>query len=64
MSDYYECGTHALKTNISRYIKWLEEGTYRAIIVKRGTRKVAMLVPLERPKPENAKNADLVRNSD
>ena len=69
MNDHFECGTHDLKCNISRYLQWLEEGTYKAIIVKRGKRKVGILMSLDRLARQREQRAaqnmpDLVRNSD
>ena len=43
---YFETTVHDFKTHISRYMRWLEEGTYRAVILKRRKKTVAMLMPV------------------
>jgi antitoxin (DNA-binding transcriptional repressor) of toxin-antitoxin stability system len=46
-SDYLECSIHALKTHISRYLRLLEEGRYKAVIVRRYNRPVAFFMPIK-----------------
>jgi hypothetical protein len=51
MSEYYAQATiHQFKTNLSRYIRGLESGAYRAVIVKRHKKPVAMFISFERLK--------------
>ncbi len=69
MNDHFECGTHDLKCNISRYLQWLEEDKYKAIIVKCVRRRVGILLSLDRLARQSEQRAaqnmpDLVRNSD
>jgi len=40
MQDYLYTTIHEFKSNISRYIRMLEAGTYRAMIVKRNKKPV------------------------
>lgn len=49
---YLECTIHDLKTNISRYLRLLEDGHYRALVVKRYNRPVGMFVPYRPPRSE------------
>lgn len=46
--NYIHVTTHDFKTNLSRYLRMLERGDCRAIIVQRHATPVGMLVPMTR----------------
>lgn len=49
---YLECTIHDLKTNISRYLRLLESGQYRGLVIRRYNKPVALMVPFARPQPQ------------
>lgn len=54
-SDYIETTIHKFKTHFSTYIKMLEDGHARGIVVKRYDTPVGMFVPLKTPeKPKKS----------
>ena len=60
MADYTEeyiyATIHDFKTNISRYIRLLDSGRYRAVVVKRYNKPVGMFLSVEhlsRPHEQN-----------
>jgi len=48
-NDYLECTIHNFKTHVSRYIRMLEEGQYKAMLIKRHNKPVGLFVPVRRP---------------
>ena len=43
--DYLELAVHDIKDNLSAYLRAMEQGRYRGIVIKRYNRSVAMLLP-------------------
>ncbi|MCB1533041.1 MAG: hypothetical protein KDJ35_09260 [Alphaproteobacteria bacterium] len=43
--EYVSASIHQFKNNISRYIRALEDGRHRAVIVRRNDRPVGLFVP-------------------
>ncbi len=62
MADYTDsyiyATIHEFKSNISRYIKWLEEERYRAVIVKRYNKPVGIFMTAKRPTEKEPENVD------
>ena len=54
--EHLETTIHDFKTNISRYIRKLERGEYRAIVVKRYRRTVGIFMTVKRRDKEKAKD--------
>lgn len=46
-NNYIHATIHDFKTNISRYLRYLESGAYRGIVVKRHNTPVGMFVPFK-----------------
>ena len=46
-NNYIHASIHDFKTNISRYLRYLESGAYRGIVVKRHNTPVGMFVPFK-----------------
>ncbi|MCB9990950.1 MAG: hypothetical protein H6867_06175 [Rhodospirillales bacterium] len=42
--EYVETTMHEFKTHISRYVRMMEAGLYKAVIVKRGTKPVGVFM--------------------
>lgn len=47
MDEYLTVSTHNFKNNISRYIRMLERGERRAVLVTRKGKTVGAFIPLE-----------------
>ncbi len=45
---YFYTTTHDFKTNFAKYIRWMEEGRYDAVFVKRGREIVAFVMPYKK----------------
>lgn len=45
---YFTTTTHDFKTNFAKYIRWMEEGRYDAVFVKRGRETVAFVLPYKK----------------
>lgn len=45
---YFYTTTHDFKTNFAKYIRWMEEGRYDAVFVKRGRETVAFVMPYKK----------------
>lgn len=45
---YFTTTTHDFKTNFAKYIRWMEEGRYDAVFVKRGRETVAFVMPYKK----------------
>ena len=52
--DYAEATMHQFKTHIAHYLRMMEAGVYKAVVVKRGPKPVGLFMPY--PKEKNAPN--------
>ncbi len=52
MDDFIYANIHRFKTHISKYIRKLENGEAKAIIVERNGTRVALLIPYETKKKD------------
>ena len=55
-NDYLEVGIYEFKNNLSRYIRLLENGDRKGIILHRHGARVGAFIPFNRPK-KRAKNS-------
>lgn len=46
LQEYVEVSMHQFKTHIAHYVRMLESGLYRAVIVKRRNKKVGIFMPI------------------
>jgi hypothetical protein len=53
MSDYLNVGIYDFKNNISRYIRLLEQGAHKGIIIERHGARVGAFIPLSASKSED-----------
>ena len=54
MPEHLETTIHDFKTNITRYIRQLERGEYRAVVVKRYRRTVGIFMTVNQAQPDAA----------
>ncbi len=57
MTDYPHVTIHEFKTKISKYIRLLNAGKHRAVIVCRHKKPVGLFMTVDRPKEKTAASA-------
>ncbi len=54
MEEYKYTTVHDFKTHFSRYAREVEQGRYRAVVVKRGRHPVGMFISLKKTQADGS----------